>query len=155
VLSSSPPRLITTGRIVPIGTSGGLTVLGTRAALAGALFIGALAAILATVATANFSASNLALASKFFLQLPTRWIALSGIGAVSGVLGALFDSLLGATVQAIYYCDYDQKETERRVHACGRVTRLRRGFAWLDNDAVNFLASMFGSAMAAGLWLLL
>ncbi len=39
VLSTRPPRLITTGRPVPAGTSGAVTALGFGAALAGGLFI--------------------------------------------------------------------------------------------------------------------
>jgi uncharacterized membrane protein len=70
---------------------------------------------------------------------------------VSGWGGARFDSLLGATAQQIYFCDYDQKETERRVHSCGRATRRLRGWSWLDNDAVNFIASVAGSLLGAGL----
>ena len=69
--------------------------------------------------------------------------------------GSLFDSLLGTTVQAMYFCDYDQKETERRVHSCGRVTRHIWGWTWLDNDAVNFTASVFGSAVGALFWIIL
>jgi len=39
-LSRCSPRLLTTGRVVPPGTSGGVTMLGTAAALAGAMLIG-------------------------------------------------------------------------------------------------------------------
>ena len=49
------------------------------------------------------------------------WI---GIGAIAGLGGALFDSVLGATVQATYYCDACRKETERPVHSCGRETTI-------------------------------
>ena len=40
VLARRPPRLITTGRMVAAGTSGGITPLGTGATLAGGLAIG-------------------------------------------------------------------------------------------------------------------
>jgi uncharacterized membrane protein len=70
--------------------------------------------------------------------------------AVGGVAGSLFDSLLGATVQAIYWCDGCQKETERRVHRCGVETRRLRGWPWLNNDLVNFAASAVGALAAAG-----
>jgi len=61
------------------------------------------------------------------------------------LLGALFDSLLGATVQAIYYCPACQKETERNpMHSCGTQTTQIRGWKWLDNDLVNFACGAFG-----------
>jgi uncharacterized protein (TIGR00297 family) len=71
--SRTPPRLITTGRPVPAGTDGGMTVLGTAAGIAGAGFVAAIAYILGQ----------------------RRAPAI----AVAGVLGMIVDSLLGATVQ--------------------------------------------------------
>jgi uncharacterized protein (TIGR00297 family) len=127
VLSKSPPRLITTGRVVAVGTSGGVTLFGTFIALCGALLIAMLAAM---------------------VEVNGKWFVVSVAGTIAGLLGSLFDSLLGATAQAIYFCDHDQKETEARVHRCGNATRLIRGWRWLDNDGVNFLASVAGSAMA-------
>ncbi len=148
VLSARPPRLITTGREVAIGTSGGLTPLGTLTAFLGALFIGLCAVVLAAL-NAAYSSGRLSFSQ---VVQPLPFICVAG---VSGLLGSLFDSLLGATVQAIYYCDYDRKETERQVHSCGRATRLVRGQPWLDNDVVNFLASVFGSLIGAVAWLIL
>lgn len=142
VLSKQPPRLITNGQIVAVGSSGGITMLGTLVALGGALLIGGLA----------FAATE---AAAFF---PTWFDSVSGaaflvpIAGLSGLLGSLFDSFLGATVQAIYYCDFDQKETESARHRCGRETRLVRGWRWLSNDWVNLFASVMGSAIAAALY---
>ncbi len=138
VLSKAAPRLITTGRVVAVGTSGGVTPLGTLVALGGAGLIGALAFLLLLVAPAPL----LHLARLRDLLLFALVIA------IAGLVGSLFDSLLGATVQAIYFCDHDQTETESRVHRCGRATRLVRGWRWLDNDGVNFLASVVGSGIA-------
>jgi uncharacterized protein (TIGR00297 family) len=126
VLSRVPPRLITTLRAVEPGTSGGVSLLGTGAALAGGVLIGALAALLPHW---GYAAGGLLLA-----------------GSLGGLAGSLFDSLLGATVQSIYYCDTCRKETERVVHTCGTRTRRLRGWAWLDNDWVNFIASAAGAA---------
>ncbi len=67
----------------------------------------------------------------------------------AGLLGALFDSLLGATVQAIYYCPACEKETERHpVHLCNTETRYSRGWQWLTNDLVNFACAGFGVVIA-------
>jgi uncharacterized membrane protein len=72
---------------------------------------------------------------------------------VAGVCGALFDSLLGATVQAIYFCPTCNKETERHpLHTCKTPTVRRRGWRWLNNDMVNFFASLIGALAAFGLW---
>ncbi len=150
VLSPQPPRLITSGRYVPVGTSGGVTLLGTFTALLGAAFIGAGAVVLTAISPRWDASLGTASAQRF--DLPPSGVALLGVTAVSGLVGSLFDSWLGATVQAVYYCDYDRKETERRVHSCGRATRLLRGYRWIDNDVVNFLASVLGSGIALVVW---
>lgn len=122
-LSKRPPRLITNGRVVPVGTSGGISAFGTAVSFGGGLLIGGAAALL----TGQW------------------WLVLAG--GVGGLAGSLFDSLLGATVQQIYVCAVCQKETEKRVH-CGQATRPLRGWGWMNNDLVNFLASVFGGLTA-------
>lgn len=135
VLSPTWPRLITSGRPVEPGTSGGITLLGTGASAAGALLIGLLAELF-------HGAGGLLGAAG---TAPGALL----LGATAGGLaGSLFDSLLGATVQTIYYCDACGKETERRVHRCGQPTRRLRGWPRLDNDGVNFAASVVGAALA-------
>ena len=137
VLNPHPPRLITTGRRVPVGASGGVTWLGTAASLGGALFIGLLGSLVLRQGWPNAGVLLLA-------------------ATAGGLVGSLFDSLLGATIQAIYWCEPCQKETERRVHRCGTETRLFRGWRWLGNDLVNFVASAVGALVAAGIgWVLL
>jgi uncharacterized protein (TIGR00297 family) len=133
VLSPQPPRLVTTGRVVEVGTSGAVTATGTLAALGGAALIGLVAA--------GFDlAAGAAVTSAAALVL---------VAALAGVFGALFDSLLGATVQAIYRCDACGKETERHPrHTCGGPTRRLRGWPWLDNDWVNFVSSLAGATVA-------
>ncbi len=140
-LSAAPPRLITSGRVVEVGTSGGVSPLGTGVSLAGGLLIGLTVALLGPLAgLLPWSAAPI--------------IAL--IGALSGAAGSLLDSLMGATVQQIYYCDTCHKETERRVHRCGTTTRPLRGWGWVNNDLVNLVSSLGGGLVAAGLglWLL-
>ena len=138
VLSPHPPRLITTGRRVEVGTSGGVTWLGTAAPLGGALTIGLVAGL-------------------ELLILRHGWASVAALllaATAGGAAGSTFDSLLGATVQAIYWCDACGKETERRVHRCGAETRLLRGLRWLGNDLVNFAASAVGALVAAGIGLM-
>ncbi|MGI8589012.1 MAG: DUF92 domain-containing protein [Chloroflexia bacterium] len=140
VLSRSTPRLITTGRPVPPGTSGGVSGLGLGAALLGAGLIGFAAVALAVI----FPAHGLRVTD-------TRLPAAALLG---GLLGALADSLLGATVQAVMWCPVCGKQTERRVHSCGTPTLPLRGWAWVDNEAVNFGCSLVGAAGGAAFaWL--
>jgi len=138
VLSPTPPRLMTTGQRVPAGTSGGVTALGTTAALGGGLFIGLMALALGQM-EAIWGSSPLNGHHLFWL-VP--------ISILGGLGGSTFDSLLGATVQGIYYCPRCQKETEARVHRCGQPTRHLRGWRWLNNDWINFASSIVGSLMA-------
>ena len=125
VLAKRSPRLITTWRSVARGTSGGVTLEGTLAAMAGAAFIGALGAV---------------------FRSDAKWII---VALLAGTLGSLFDSLLGATVQGIYYSDRRGKETEKSSEADGTTNRLVRGRRWIDNDVVNFAATMMGAILGA------
>jgi len=124
-LYGGEPRSILSGRRVPAGTSGGISAIGTLAAVSGAMF--------------------LAILVKLFGSTP----AVARHVAMGGVFGALLDSLLGATVQARRWCATCTRETERAVHDCGTATRPLRGWGWLDNDVVNFLSNAAGGLLAA------
>jgi len=133
VLSLRKPRLITSGRIVDVGTSGGVTWLGEAASLGGALFIGLLGGVGSLIAGRDGAWSA----------------ALVGAATLGGMVGSAGDSVLGATLQAIYWCDVCQKETESQMHRCGTPTYQIRGSHWLDNDMVNAIASAAGALTAA------
>lgn len=124
-LAARAPRSILTLRPVPPGTSGGVSVPGTVATVAGALVTGLLAVA---------------------LGFPVVVVQAAAIG---GVFGALVDSLLGATVQARRWCPTCERSTEQPLHRCGTPTAARGGWRWLDNDAVNFACTVAGGLLAA------
>ena len=148
VLSKHPPRLITTGKPVEPGTSGGMSVRGTLATLAGGFVIGLTATALMIIdellggwGVALTGGDSYALA----LILPV-------VAAFDGLVGSLCDSLLGATVQAIYYSTSREKETERINDPDGTPNRHLRGWHWLNNDWVNFISSAVGAMIGALAW---
>jgi uncharacterized protein (TIGR00297 family) len=135
VLSGTAPRLITTGRRVPFGTSGAISMTGNLASLAGALFIAGLSALPWTG-----------------IPHPLEWQMVVLLVTLAGLTGSFIDSMLGATLQAIYHCPACNKESEKHpFHSCGTPTRQIRGLSWLDNDLVNLICTLSG-AIIIWLW---
>ena len=66
----------------------------------------------------------------------------------------LADSLLGATLQASYFCPQCNKPTESRVHRCGTPTTLVRGQSWITNDVVNLAGTLVGALVSLIVYLL-
>ena len=131
VLSQRKPRSILSWKLVPRGTSGGVTLLGTGATMLGALIIGAAG-----------------------LLLLRDWRVIP-LGMIGGVFGATIDSLLGARWQAMYACPACKVETESHPdHHCGTQTSYQRGWRWLKNDGVNLLATIVGAGVSVGLAIL-
>ncbi len=134
VLAGRKPRLITTMKPVEMGTSGGISLAGTLAALAGAVFIAVPAALLLPGGPVTWQAG-----SRLFLTI---------LLSLGGLAGSLVDSLLGATWQGIYFCPACGKETEKHpLHGCGSTTRLLRGKTWVDNDLVNLACTFTGGVI--------
>jgi uncharacterized protein (TIGR00297 family) len=123
VLSSERPRSILTFRPVVAGLSGGVTIAGTLASVAGAVAVASTAALTGIAAFAPV--------------------------AVAGVAGSLVDSAIGAALQALRWCPRCERACETNPHACGTPTQLRRGLEWMDNDAVNLAATLTGAVVAA------
>ena len=121
-LVQSPPRSILTLRPIATGLSGGVTLTGTLAEAAGALFVAAIASVVGVA----------------------PWWSI----AAAGFAGAIADSLLGATLQELRYCPHCQRRCETDPHTCGSPTKLVRGSAWLRNDAVNLLCTTTGALAA-------
>jgi uncharacterized protein (TIGR00297 family) len=118
-LVGGTPRSILTGRGLPVGASGGVTIAGLLASVAGAAVV------------------------TYFSGLTPRYI---GWVILAGVVGALSDSIAGALVQKRLWCDACGKATEMQIHTCGSTTRRVGGLAFVENDAVNLLATMVGAA---------
>jgi uncharacterized protein (TIGR00297 family) len=121
--SGRSPRFILTGLVVPPGTNGGITALGTLGGVVGGLTVAVSAGLIAdTPALVSFC---------------------GGIGA----LGMLLDSLLGAAGQARFHCPTCDEPTERPRHRCGTATRWTGGVRWISNDVVNAVATSAGALL--------
>ncbi len=149
VLSKRLPRLITTGELVEPGTSGGISLQGTLATLAGGAVIGLVGALFLYIESLMRYTPRVLLHPLSCLVYPANCTMLPVIAALAGLTGSLCDSLLGATVQAIYYSSSREKETEKVIDPNGTPNTLLRGWRWLNNDWVNFISSVIGAALAA------
>jgi uncharacterized protein (TIGR00297 family) len=108
------PRNIVTWRRVDAGASGGVTLIGFVGAAAGSMLMA--------------------------LWAPE----VMRVVLLAGFLGALFDSLLGAALQARFVCGECGAALEGSRH-CGQDARCVRGWSLLDNDGVNFAMTLFAA----------
>lgn len=129
-LARARPRSILTFRALEPGLSGGVTATGTLAAFAGALWLG--------------------LAADLSQPSDQAWIGLAVVFALAviGFIGALVDSVLGATLQELRRCPACERTCEIDPHVCGTPTIRVRGLRWMSNDLVNGLATATGALLA-------
>ena len=127
VLAKGNPRSILTFKSVPMGTSGGISFIGTLGTLLGSLVL--------TASGLLFSPH----ASPRFFGWPEAALVL-----VAGVLASMVDSLLGATVQAQFLCPACKKITEKHELCDSVNTLFHRGYRWINNDVVNGLCAASG-----------
>lgn len=148
-LSRKRPRSIFTLRPIAIGLSGGITLPGTLAEIAGAVWLGI--AGLAGIALAYlFSVSDFGFSIAWnggWTIAPGAILVLSAI-PLGGVVGATLDSILGGSLQELRRCDACDRTCETDPHVCGNRSRLVRGVRGFSNDLVNLLATAAGAAVA-------
>ena len=144
ILSKSNPILITTLKLCPKGTNGGVSPLGLGVALGAGAFIGTI--------------------SSFFLYSPAQQFlqcgALIAFTSVMGLFGSLLDSVLGATLQqSVVLAD---KNIIVEGEGGGKLTdidatknpdyKVVSGYNILSNNQVNLLTSVITTAVGMGVW---
>jgi len=136
-LSKFPPRSIISGKKCLPGESGGITFLGLTASLAGA----ASTAFIGLWSVSRLVDNSLPLGDYF---LPAT---------LAAFLGAIVDSILGATVQARYQCRTCRKITEN-PHHCRKPSELIGGYFRIDNDLVNWAGTGFAVLISGVFYIL-
>jgi uncharacterized protein (TIGR00297 family) len=136
LLSRKEPRLITNlKKKVPMGTSGGVTLIGTVAAFFAAFIIGITATILKIIEDAS----------------PTNILIIVTLG---GIIGSITDSVIGATIQRTGLCESCGKITENSKH-CGKPIKKLKGINFVDNNVVNFLSTLIGALSTLALFIII
>jgi uncharacterized protein (TIGR00297 family) len=121
-LARSRPRSILTLRPLEPGMSGGITLQGSLAQVAGAALVAATAA---AAHVAHFA--------------PVL---------IAGIAGSVADSILGASAQTLRHCPTCNRDCETNPHTCGAPTTIKRGIPFIGNDAINLAATLTGALIA-------
>ena len=106
-----------------------MSLLGTIASAIGGAFIGIIYFLMSYFVNNN---SNYNLYSQYPMIL---------VGLVCGLLGSLIDSILGATLQATYYCT-DKKKIVKNINNNNnnKSIIIVSGVNFLSNEAVNIFS---------------
>jgi uncharacterized protein (TIGR00297 family) len=108
-------------RRVEQGSSGGVSLIGFGGSLCGALFISLISV----------------------LYVENNKIDFVLLVTIAGFAAALFDSFLGASLQAQYKCPVCEKIVDNKIHCSNNAVKFR-GIKFLNNDLVNLAAGLFG-----------
>lgn len=135
VLSTSQPISILSFKKAEKGISGAVSLIGTLSALCGALFI----------------ASIYSFGYVFMFGFSMKLIIHIFIITLSGFIGSLIDSIIGAAFQAKYKCGLCGRITEKKEHH-GQNTIHISGIRWINNDFVNFISSLTACAISVILY---
>lgn len=127
-LAKDPPVDILRFKRVPAGTSGGVSLLGTSAALVATFLMG--------------------LFVLLYFGDPILYVIVAGVA----FLGTLIDSVLGSSLQGLFQCSVCGEMTEKKVH-CDTPATLIKGFRAVDNSLVNFLSGALTAGVAAAILL--
>lgn len=111
-----PLNILTFKKSTP-GLSGNITFLGLASAFIGSFLI-----------------------SLIYYAFSSSFIGILII-TLSGFLGSICDSFLGATVQVKYKCSKCNIITEKTFH-CENKTNYYQGLKFINNDTVNFLSNL-------------
>lgn len=112
------------------GLSGGVSVIGLLASVLGAMFIGLLPLL-------PFWQGDKMCGLVLVRIFP--------VVAIAGCIGALIDSLLGATIQAKY--EKDGLYIEESITGSSRVS----GISFVDNNVVNLISTIWGGLIGVAL----
>ncbi|XP_039617860.1 transmembrane protein 19 [Polypterus senegalus] len=134
VVNLHPPRLITTWKKVPVGTNGGITLVGVIASFSGGLVVGL-----------AYYFSQLIFVKDLYLAAP-QWPVVV-YGGIAGLLGSMLDSFLGATMQ---YSGYEESTGRVVSHQTNNSKRIS-GKPILDNNAVNLFSSILIALILPGI----
>jgi uncharacterized protein (TIGR00297 family) len=128
-------RSISTWRPVHPGESGGVSWAGTLAAAVGALSVWAAVWIPGWTVPVGAGSTLLLLLA-------------------AAMIGTMVDSLIGATIQALYRDRETGALTERSIRN-GVANERVRGLRWIGNDVVNMIGCFSAALAAAALYLVL
>jgi len=126
VLSKSDPYLILTGKKVPRGTNGGVSLVGILASFLGGIVVGF--AFWICIAYGSDTTA---------LKMPAQYSVIL-LGGISGLIGSLIDSIMGCIFQFSGW-DEDKKCV---VEFKGPNVKHISGSPILDNHTVNLLSSL-------------